>query len=121
MFASTLIFIVLKEPPFEVSEQGYASFMLPIDIYFKNKGDPKKVSLDYDIFLRLTESVTNTRRGNFNERVPQTVQMLNVSFSSPEKLTFLYPAEDFKKRLIKAGGVSRSIFFNNYNYLNLIV
>lgn len=95
--------------------------MLPIDIYFKNKGDPKKVSLDYDIFLRLTESVTNTRRGNFNERVPQTVQMLNVSFSSPEKLTFLYPAEDFKKRLIKAGGVSRSIFFNNYNYLNLIV
>lgn len=43
---------VLKEPPYVVKEQGYAGFILPIEIYFKNKSDePKKKAFSYDLDL----------------------------------------------------------------------
>ncbi|CAG2164715.1 unnamed protein product [Oppiella nova] len=74
---------VLKEPPYQVQESGYASFELPIEVYFKNKEEPKKISFDYDLYLRLDDAVSHSRR---------------------EKLTFQNPSNDFKKKLLKAGG-----------------
>lgn len=32
-----LIFSVCKDPPYKVEESGYAGFILPIEVYFKNK------------------------------------------------------------------------------------
>lgn len=84
---------VCKELPFEVRESGYAGFLLPINIYFKNKEEPKKIAFEYDMFLRLDGSVSNTRR---------------------EKLTFTNPSDDFKKLLLKAGGVSFDFFYFDF-------
>jgi len=28
---------VCKEPPYKVEESGYAGFLMPIEVYFKNK------------------------------------------------------------------------------------
>lgn len=78
--------LVHKEPPYNVSESGYAGFELPIEVYFKNKEEPKKITFEYDLFLNMEDSVSNTRR---------------------EKLTFQNPSSEFKKKLLKAGGVSR--------------
>ncbi|XP_061172967.1 protein AF-9-like [Saccostrea echinata] len=77
---------VLTEPPYAVQEQGYAGFELPIDIYFKNKEDPKKIRFKYDLFLKL-------------EDCPP------VNHIRCEKLTFQNPTDEFKKKLLKAGGV----------------
>lgn len=34
-------FLVCKEPPYKVEESGYAGFIMPIEVYFKNKvGSP---------------------------------------------------------------------------------
>jgi hypothetical protein len=73
-----------KEPPYHVSEQGYAGFVLPIHIYFKNKAEPRKIVFQYNLFLHTTEPVNHSRC---------------------EKLTFQNPTEEFKKKLLKAGGV----------------
>jgi YEATS domain-containing protein 1/3 len=81
---------VIKECPFQVAESGYAGFILGIDVHFKNKEEPKKVHFDYDLYLRVGESVGNTRK---------------------EKLTFQNPSPDFKKKLIRAGGVSLLLRF----------
>ena len=78
---------MLKEPPYQVSESGYAGFNLPIDIYFKNKEEPRKIHFKYDLFLH-------------NEGCPP------VNHIRCEKLTFQNPTEDFRRKLIKAGGVS---------------
>lgn len=32
-----LLFAVCKEPPYKVEESGYAGFLMPIEVYFKNK------------------------------------------------------------------------------------
>lgn len=77
---------VLTEPPYAVQEQGYAGFELPIDIHFKNKEDPKKIRFKYDLFLKL-------------EDCPP------VNHIRCEKLTFQNPTDEFKKKLLKAGGV----------------
>ena len=73
-----------KDPPYHVSEVGYAGFELPIDIYFKNKAEPKKIKFMYNLFLHMEEPVNHVRC---------------------EKLTFQNPTEEFKKKLLKAGGV----------------
>ncbi|KAI1296899.1 Protein ENL [Halotydeus destructor] len=75
---------VIKEPPYSVSEAGYAGFELPIEIYFKNKEEPKKITFYYDLFLNMDDAVSNIRR---------------------EKLTFQNPNAEFKKKLLKASGV----------------
>lgn len=81
----------MKEHPYQVSESGYAGFNLQIEVYFKNKEEPKKVTYTYDLFL-LGDKPT--------------------SYFRIEQLTFLNPTEDFRRRLIKAGGVSKpSLFF----------
>ncbi|KAE8631910.1 hypothetical protein XENTR_v10001355 [Xenopus tropicalis] len=77
---------VCKEPPYKVEESGYAGFILPIEVYFKNKEEPKKVCFTYDLFLNL--------EGN-----PP------VNHLRCEKLTFNNPTKEFRKKLLKAGGV----------------
>ncbi|XP_056426609.1 protein ENL isoform X2 [Hyla sarda] len=77
---------VCKEPPYKVEESGYAGFILPIEVYFKNKEEPKKVCFTYDLFLNL--------EGN-----PP------VNHLRCEKLTFNNPTKEFRRKLLKAGGV----------------
>ncbi|XP_030050070.1 protein AF-9 [Microcaecilia unicolor] len=76
---------VCKDPPYKVEESGYAGFILPIEVYFKNKEEPKKVRFDYDLFLHL-------------EGHPP------VNHLRCEKLTFNNPTEEFRRKLVKAGG-----------------
>ncbi|XP_028907531.1 protein ENL isoform X6 [Ornithorhynchus anatinus] len=78
---------VCKEPPYKVEESGYAGFIMPIEVYFKNKEEPKKVCFTYDLFLNL--------EGN-----PP------VNHLRCEKLTFNNPTKDFRRKLLKAGGDS---------------
>ncbi|TNN41844.1 Protein AF-9 [Liparis tanakae] len=75
-----------KDPPYKLEESGYAGFILPIEVYFKNKEEPKKVRFDYDLFLHL-------------EGHPP------VNHLRCEKLTFNNPTEEFRRKLLKAGGV----------------
>lgn len=69
-----------------INESGYAGFNLPIEIYFKNKEEPKKITFNYDLFLHTPNSPP-------------------VNHVRCEKLTFQNPTEEFRKKLIKAGGV----------------
>jgi YEATS family len=81
--------VVIKSPPYEVSESGYGGFEVFIEIYFRNKLEPRKVQFSYDLWLPLDN--------------PEPVVSQRV-----EKLTFLDPADDFAEKLFKAGGVSRN-------------
>ncbi|CAB1345171.1 unnamed protein product, partial [Coregonus sp. 'balchen'] len=76
---------VCKDPPYKVEECGYAGFILPIEVYFRNKEEPKKVRFDYDLFLHL------------DGHPP-------VNHLRCEKLTFNNPTEEFRRKLLKAGG-----------------
>ncbi|XP_061664919.1 protein AF-9 [Syngnathoides biaculeatus] len=76
---------VCKDPPYKVEESGYAGFILPIEVYFRNKEEPKKVRFDYDLFLHL-------------EGHPP------VNHLRCEKLTFNNPTEEFRRKLLRAGG-----------------
>ncbi|CAI7996276.1 Protein AF-9 [Geodia barretti] len=77
---------VVKEPPYQVSESGYGSFNLPVEVYFRNKDEPKKVRFEYDLLLP-----------NLND--PPINQIRS------ECLTFQNPSEEFRQKLLKAGGV----------------
>ncbi|XP_051657409.1 protein AF-9 isoform X3 [Manacus candei] len=85
---------VCKDPPYKVEESGYAGFILPIEVYFKNKEEPKKVRFDYDLFLHL-------------EGHPP------VNHLRCEKLTFNNPTEEFRRKLLKAGGDPTRILNTN--------
>ncbi|KAM4858873.1 protein ENL isoform X2 [Urocitellus parryii] len=76
---------VCKEPPYKVEESGYAGFIMPIEVYFKNKEEPRKVCFTYDLFLNL--------EGN-----PP------VNHLRCEKLTFNNPTTEFRYKLLMAGG-----------------
>jgi len=69
-----------------VSESGYGSFNLPVEVYFRNKDEPKKVRFEYDLLLP-----------NLND--PPINQIRS------ECLTFQNPSEEFRQKLLKAGGV----------------
>ncbi|KAH6938946.1 hypothetical protein HPB50_015070 [Hyalomma asiaticum] len=75
---------VIKEPPYQVSESGYAGFNMPVEVYFRTREDPKKVKFVYDLYL----SVDGTPISNIR----------------CEKLTFHNPPDDFCHKLLKAGG-----------------
>ncbi|CAO2641041.1 Protein ENL, partial [Lemmus lemmus] len=77
---------VCKEPPYKVEESGYAGFIMLIEVYFKNKEEPRKVCFTYDLFLNL--------EGN-----PP------VNHLRCEKLTFNNPTTEFRCKLLMAGGV----------------
>lgn len=70
-----------------MTESGYAGFLLPVELYFKNKEEPKKIRFEYDLFL-------------------QGLGGPAVNNSRCEKLTFQNPTEEFKEKLFKAGAVS---------------
>lgn len=75
----------MKEPPYQVSEIGYAGFLIPIDIYFKQREEPKKISFEYDLILLLEENQQPSYR--------------------LEKITIQNPSEEFREKLLKGGGV----------------
>jgi len=76
---------VIKAPPYEVTECGYGSFTLPVEIYFRNnKEEPRKYRLEYDLSLQL-------------------VGMPALNITKVDSLTFLNPSEDFEKKLSKGG------------------
>lgn len=37
LIAILFFILVCKDPPYKVEESGYAGFILPIEVYFKNK------------------------------------------------------------------------------------
>lgn len=59
---------------------------MPIEVYFRNKDEPKKVRFEYDLLLP-----------NLND--PPINQIRS------ECLTFQNPSDEFKAKLLKAGGV----------------
>ncbi|CAL4220054.1 unnamed protein product, partial [Meganyctiphanes norvegica] len=74
---------VIKAPPYRIAEQGYGSFILPVEIWFKTKEEPHRVA--YDLYLQpLNDSPIN-----------------NVK---KERVTFYKPSEDFKHKLLSEGG-----------------
>ncbi|CAG5134762.1 unnamed protein product, partial [Candidula unifasciata] len=76
---------VITDPPFRVTESGYAGFTMPIEIYFKNKQTPRKIVFSYDLFLNIIDCPP-------------------INHVRYEKLKFKNPTPDFKAMLIKAGG-----------------
>ena len=78
------------EPPFTVSELGYESFILPIDVHFKNKQLPTKLTFEYNIFLN----------------AQHTPNVKNVHY---EKLHFKNPYPEFKAKLLEAGGTEQNV------------
>lgn len=86
---SCFLFPVVKEPPFTIKESGYAGFIFPIEIHLKNKDEPKKITFTYDFTLQ--------QSGFLKDRY-----------------IFPNPNEDFKKKLLKGGG----ILTNNSYYTN---
>ncbi|XP_012056303.1 PREDICTED: protein AF-9 [Atta cephalotes] len=76
---------VLKEPPFVVKESGYAGFIIPIEIYLKNKDEPKKFQISYDLHLQQSGPPIN-----------KTIRHVEVIRN---------PSDDFRKKLLKGGAV----------------
>ena len=80
---------VVKEPPYQVAETGYGGFTMPIDVYMKNDGEPKKIRFQYELFLGTVGTVTHNRC---------------------EKITFQHPSPLFRERLVNGGAVSYRYF-----------
>lgn len=70
---------VIKEPPYVVKESGYAGFMVKIEIYLKNRDDPKKVVYEYDLDLQ-----------------PKKVNLKELFIASP--------SDEFRRKCLKGGG-----------------
>lgn len=76
----------IKEPPYSVKESGYAGFHFPIDVYFKTKEEKyRKTRYFYDLSLQKSGPLSNL-----------------VKY----KADFTNPSEEFRRKLIKGGGVS---------------
>lgn len=80
---------VIKEPPYVVKESGYAGFLIPIHIYLKNKDEPKRFQILYKLSLQ--------PRGRIINKVIRHNEIINN------------PSEEFRKKLLRGGGVSTSI------------
>ncbi|CAG4935583.1 unnamed protein product [Colias eurytheme] len=81
---------VVKDPPFSIKESGYAGFIFPIEIYLKNKDEPKKIKFTYDLTLQ--------QSGFLKDRY-----------------VFQNPNDEFRRKLLKGGGipVSNNAFYTN--------
>ncbi|XP_043285624.1 protein AF-9 [Venturia canescens] len=79
---------ILKEPPYVVKESGYAGFVIPIDVYLKNKDEPRRIQISYDLIL-----------------LPSGPAFNNVIRHHE---VFANPSEEFRKKLLKGGGVTVS-------------
>jgi YEATS domain-containing protein 1/3 len=80
---------VVKSPPFEVQESGFGSFDMVIDVYFKNKDEPRMVRYTYDLILPTPEQQT-------------------LHAPRHEMLTFQNPPLEFCQKLVLAGGTVKS-------------
>lgn len=79
---------VIKEPPYSVKESGYAGFQMLIDVYLRNRDQPKKICFSYDLYLQPTgPRITRVQK---------------------EKYIFNNPNDEFKYKLLKGGGVVRT-------------
>ena len=89
---------VIKEPPYTVKEAGYAGFLLTIDIYLKNRDEPKKLTFEYDLDLQPFKT-------QMNEFIVPT------------------PSEEFKRKCVKGGcvPVSSSDYKNRDPYKNPVL
>ncbi|KAJ2949464.1 hypothetical protein O0L34_g15381 [Tuta absoluta] len=81
---------VVKDPPFSIKESGYAGFVFPIEIYLKNKDEPKKIKFTYDLSLQ--------QGGVLKDRY-----------------IFQNPNDEFRKKLMKGGGI---VYNTNSFYTN---
>ncbi|XP_023946945.1 protein AF-9 [Bicyclus anynana] len=81
---------VVKDPPFHIKESGYAGFLFPIEIYLKNKDDPKKIKFSYDLNLQQSAFLR-------------------------DRYIFQNPNDEFRKKLLKGGGIimSNDTFYTN--------
>lgn len=79
-----LFVAVVKWPPYSVKESGYAGFQMLIDIYLRNRDEPKMISFTYDLDLP-----------NSGPRIVKTQK---------EKYVFTNPNEEFMFKLLKGGG-----------------
>lgn len=77
---------MVKSSPYVVKESGYAGFPLKIDVYLRNKEEPRSIRFQYYLSLQETGPP--------------------VSKVQKEKYVFTNPSEDFRRKLIKGGGVS---------------
>eukprot|EP00099_Drosophila_melanogaster_P009848 NP_001262596.1 ENL/AF9-related, isoform C [Drosophila melanogaster] len=76
---------VVKEPPYAIQESGYAGFLLPVEIYFRNRDEPKRIVYQYDLVLQSTGP-------------PQHhVEVKTHIFEAP--------SEEFRTKLMRGGGV----------------
>ena len=77
-----------QDPPYMVKEDGYGSFTLPIDIYFKTStnGDIRRRRINYNLSL-------------------QMVGLPTLNCTTMKAFTFVNPSEEFEKRLLDAGAV----------------
>ena len=88
-------YAAVKEPPYQVSESGYGSFNLPIEVVFRNKEEPRKVVFEYDLLLpNLDDPPINQMRS--------------------ECLTFQNPSEEFRQKLLK--GYVGQVLLQEINY-----
>lgn len=78
-----------------VRESGYAGFALFVDIYFKSKLESSKVRFEYQLTLpEVGPPISNKIR---------------------EEYVFNNPPEEFRRKLIRGGGVSILLYTLNFN------
>lgn len=77
---------MVKDPPYVLKESGYAGFPLPIDLYIRNNDEPRKIRFKYELVLQ--------ERG-----LPPMSRIVRETY-------VFSPSEDFRRKLIKGGGVS---------------
>ncbi|KAL5260529.1 hypothetical protein ACHWQZ_G010611 [Mnemiopsis leidyi] len=77
---------VIKKPPYEIHEQGYGTFILAVEVNFKNKREPRQIEYKYDLVLPA-------------DGVPP------IKRCRKEILTFTNPNSEFMTKLIDGGGV----------------
>lgn len=79
-----ILIAAIKDPPYSLKESGYAGFLLPVDIYLKNREEPKKHTCNYDLILHSSGPYSSSRR---------------------EELIIQNPTDEFRRKLLKGGGV----------------
>lgn len=80
---------MITEPPFQVSESGYGSFIVSIEVHFRMKESGQRSMQTYN------HDLTLPAEGN-----PP------IELALTEKLTFTLVSEDFIEMVLKGGGVS---------------
>ncbi|XP_023244936.1 protein ENL [Copidosoma floridanum] len=80
---------VIKEPPYCLTESGYAGFEIPIQVYLKNRNEPKRFDILYNLNLD-TSTPTVSHRSLHNEII-------------------VNPTEEFRKKLLKGGAVPTNV------------